>query len=77
MALKTFYKNKWLQYQYCLKEQYDGLLTLNAWSPHFSNALSPWFVMWFSKRVRSCPSPSGILATKLYMRPRSGGNNIR
>ena len=53
------------------KEQIRSLLTLNAWSPHFSNALSPWFVMWFSNKVRSCPSPSGILATKLYIRPRS------
>ena len=31
--------------------------------------------MWFSNSVRSCPNPSGILATKLYMRPRSKNNN--
>lgn len=50
-------------------------LTLKAWSPHFSKAFRSWLVMWFSSKVRSCPSPSGILATKLYMRPRSKDAN--
>ena len=57
------------------QQNIEYTLTLKAWSPHFSNALSPWLVMWFSNSVRSCPNPSGILATKLYMRPRSKNNH--
>lgn len=47
------------------------ILTLKACSQHFSRALRPWWHIWFSRRFLSCTSPSGILDTNIYMRPRS------
>lgn len=49
--------------------------TLSAASPHFSIAARPWLWMWVSRSFFSSPRPSVIRDTRLYMRPRSEGED--